>query len=65
MKDTNLFSQWLNFNYFTELFGAIHPGAIIVTLVSVGILLPGIKFLFLKRMKMLPGALVAVVQVFY
>lgn len=57
----SLFSNGLNFGYFTELFGAIHPGAIIVTLVSVGILIAWDKFPALKRMKMLPGALVAVV----
>ncbi|MDN3695236.1 SulP family inorganic anion transporter [Chryseobacterium tructae] len=57
----SLFSNGLNFGYFTELFGAIHIGAIIVTLVSVGILIAWDKIPALKRMKMLPGALVAVV----
>ncbi|WET48352.1 SulP family inorganic anion transporter [Chryseobacterium indologenes] len=57
----SLFSNGLNLNYFTELFGAIHLGAIIVTGVSVGILIAWDKFPALKRMKMLPGALVAVV----
>ncbi|OCA80157.1 hypothetical protein BBH99_04735 [Chryseobacterium contaminans] len=57
----SLFSNGLNFGYFTELFGAIHPGAIIVTAVSVGILIAWDKIPVLKRMKMLPGALVAVV----
>jgi MFS superfamily sulfate permease-like transporter len=59
----SLFSNGLNFGYFTELFGAIHPGAIIVTAVSVGILIAWDKIPVLKRMKMLPGALVAVVTV--
>ncbi len=57
----SLFSNGLNLNYFTELLGAIHPGAIIVTLVSVGILIAWDKVPALKRMKMLPGALVAVI----
>lgn len=57
----SLFSNGVNFGYFTELFGAIHPGAIIVTLVSVGILIAWDRVPALKRMKMLPGALVAVV----
>ncbi|MFP3591705.1 SulP family inorganic anion transporter [Chryseobacterium sp. SIMBA_038] len=57
----SIFDNGLNFGYFTELFGAIHPGAIVVTLVSIGILLAWDKIPTLKRMKMLPGALVAVV----
>lgn len=56
-----LFSNGINFNYFSELAGAIHPGAVIVTLVSVGLLLLWDRVSALKRMKMLPGALVAVV----
>lgn len=55
-----LFSNGINFNYFSELMGAIHPGAVIVTLVSVGLLLAWDQIPALKRMKMLPGALVAV-----
>lgn len=55
-----LFSDGFNINYFSELFSAIHPGAIIVTLVSVGVLLAWDKFPALKKLKMLPGALVAV-----
>ncbi|MDF2552022.1 MAG: hypothetical protein K0R77_1297 [Chryseobacterium sp.] len=57
----SIFDSGLNFDYFTELFGAIHPGAVVVTLVSVGILLAWDHILILKRIKMLPGALVAVV----
>ncbi|MEI7486330.1 MAG: SulP family inorganic anion transporter [Chryseobacterium sp.] len=57
----SIFDNGLNFGYFTELFGAIHLGAIVVTLVSIGILLAWDKIPTLKRMKMLPGALVAVV----
>lgn len=57
----SIFDNGLNFGYFDELFGAIHPGAIIVTLVSVGILITWDKVQALKRIKMLPGALVAVV----
>lgn len=55
-----LFSNGINFDYFSELFGAVHPGAIIVTLVSVALLLIWDRIPVLKRMKMLPGALVAV-----
>jgi len=57
----SIFDNGLNFGYFTELLGAVHPGAILVTLVSVGILIAWDKIPALKRMKMLPGALVAVV----
>ncbi|SDQ36011.1 Sulfate permease, MFS superfamily [Chryseobacterium soldanellicola] len=57
----SIFDNGLNFGYFTELLGAIHPGAIVVTLVSVAILIAWDKIQVLKRMKMLPGALVAVV----
>ncbi len=57
----SIFDNGLNFGYFDELFGAIHPGAIIVTLVSVAILITWDKVHALKRIKMLPGALVAVV----
>jgi len=57
----SIFDNGLNFGYFTELFGAIHPGAIIVTLVSIAILITWDKVHALKRIKMLPGALVAVV----
>ena len=38
-----------------------HIGVIIVTLVSLGILISYTKFSFLKKMKLLPGALVAVI----
>lgn len=57
----SIFDNGLNLGYFSELFGAIHPGAIIVTLVSISILITWDKVHFLKRIKMLPGALVAVV----
>lgn len=57
----SIFDKGLNFNYFTELLGAVHVGAILVTLVSVSVLLIWDKVPALKRMKMLPGALVAVV----
>jgi len=38
----------------------IHPGALIVVLVSLGILIAFLKVPFLKRMQSIPGALVAV-----
>lgn len=47
-------------SYFSELIAGIHPGAIMVTLVSIGILLAWDKVPSLKKMKMIPGALVAV-----
>lgn len=56
-----IFDKGLNFGYFSELLGAIHPGAIVVTLVSVGILLAWDHISVLKRLKLLPGALVAVI----
>jgi len=57
----SIFDKGLNFGYFSELLGAIHPGAIIVTLVSVAILLAWDHIPLLKRLKLLPGALVAVI----
>jgi len=57
----SLFDNGFNISYFTELFGAIHPGAIIVTLISMGILLAWDNITILKRLKLLPGALVAVI----
>ena len=56
-----LFANGFNLNYFTELFSAIHPGAVIVTLVSVAILIAWDKVPALKKIKLIPGALVAVV----
>ena len=47
-------------SYFSELIAGIHPGAIMVTLVSIGILVAWDKVPLLKKMKMIPGALVAV-----
>lgn len=58
----SVFDNGLNFGYFTELFGAIQPGAIIITLVSVAILITWDRVYALRRIKMLPGALVAVVM---
>lgn len=63
-----LFKGGINLNYFKELFqyfqdaiNDIQPGAVIVTIVSISLLLAWDKIPTLKRMKMLPGALVAVV----
>jgi len=58
----SLFGKGFNLEYFPELFSAIHPGAVVVTLLSIVILLAWDRFTFLKKMKMLPGALVAVVS---
>ena len=55
-----LFANGFNPNYFSELAAGIHPGAVIVTLVSISILLAWDKFPALKKLKMIPGALVAV-----
>ena len=57
----SLFDNGFNMGYFTELFAAIHPGAIVVTLVSMGMLLAWDNVTALKRLKLLPGALVAVI----
>lgn len=46
--------------YYTELFNSMHLGAIVVTLISLAILLAWDKVPFLKKLKLLPGALVAV-----
>lgn len=56
----SLFGNGFNPNYFSELFAGINFGAIIITVVSIGILLAWEKIPFLKKIKMLPGALVAV-----
>lgn len=56
-----LFENGFNSNYFNELFAAIHPGAVVVTIVSVIILLTWENVPVLRRIKMLPGALVAVI----
>ncbi|MCQ4036025.1 SulP family inorganic anion transporter [Kaistella montana] len=55
-----LFANGFNPNFFTELFSAIHPGAVMVTLVSVAILIAWDQVPALKKIKMVPGALVAV-----
>ncbi len=57
----SLFDNGVNFGYFSVLKGAMHPGAIVVTLVSLGILLAWDKISALKKLKILPGALVAVI----
>lgn len=56
----SLFANGFNSGYFTELYSGINGGAIIITLVSIGILLAWDKFPALKKLKMVPGALVAV-----
>lgn len=61
MSSETLFENGINFNYFNEVFGAIHPGAVVVTIVSVIILLTWENVPVLRRIKMLPGALVAVI----
>lgn len=56
-----LFDDGFNLSYFSELFSSIHTGAIVVTLVSIAILLTWDNVSALKKIKMLPGALVAVI----
>ncbi len=56
----SLFRNGFNPTYFTELFAGIQPGAIVITLFSIGILLAWEKVPALKKLKMIPGALVAV-----
>lgn len=56
----SLFAGGFNPDYFMELFFGIHLGAVIITLVSIAILLAWDNNSKLKRLKMLPGALVAV-----
>lgn len=46
--------------FFSNGFQTVHLGTLIVTLVSIGILLIWEKAAFLRKLKMLPGALVAV-----
>lgn len=60
-SNETLFDNGFNINYFSELFSSIHPGAIVVTMVSIAILLAWDYIPSLKKLKMLPGALVAVV----
>lgn len=62
MSNETLFDNGINLNYFNDLFAAIHPGAIVITLISIGILLAWDKIPSLKKLKMLPGALVAVIS---
>ncbi|WP_312075166.1 SulP family inorganic anion transporter [Chryseobacterium sp.] len=57
-----LFDNGINFRYFEEAFHAIHPGALVITLFSVALLIIWDKVPFLKKLKMLPGALAAVVS---
>lgn len=50
-----------NLEYISNIFNSVHPGAIIVTLVSMAILLAWDYIPSLKKLKLLPGALVAVI----
>lgn len=52
-----LFDNGINLKYFEEASHAIHPGALIITIVSIAILLIWDKVPALKKLKMLPGAL--------
>ncbi len=47
--------------YFTNALSSVSPGAVIITLISLAILIVWDKVAALKKLKMLPGALVAVI----
>ena len=57
----SLFDNGFNSGYFAELLSAIHPGEVVITLVSISILLAWDNVPALKKLKVLPGALVAVI----
>lgn len=61
ISSETLFENGFNPYYFSEILSAIHPGAVIVTIVSISILLIWERVPALKKLKMLPGALVAVI----
>ena len=56
----HLFDSGINMAYFTERLGAIHLGAIIITIVSIVVLLIWDNVPALNKIKLLPSALVAV-----
>lgn len=56
----HLFDSGINMAYFTERLGAIHLGAIIITIVSIVVLLIWDSVPALNKIKLLPSALVAV-----
>lgn len=58
----SLFANGFNQDYFSEIFNAIHLGAILVTIISVSVLLAWDSVPQLKKLKMLPGALAAVIS---
>ncbi len=58
--DSVLGADGFSLNSLAAMAGGIHPGAVIVTLVSVAILLAWDNVPALKKIKMIPGALVAV-----
>ncbi len=60
MGSETLFDNGINWAYFGEMLQAIHPGAVIITLISLAVLLSWDKIPALKKLKLLPGALVAV-----
>ncbi|QFG52218.1 SulP family inorganic anion transporter [Chryseobacterium sp.] len=60
--DSVLGADGFSLNSLAAMAGGIHPGAVIVTLVSVAILLAWDNVPALKKIKMIPGALVAVVS---
>ncbi len=60
-----VFENGYNFStigdYISNVFSSIHPGAVVVTLCSLAILIAWDKIPGLKKLKLLPGALVAVI----
>ena len=60
--NTTLFAESYNvMEYLQNLMSSVHLGAILITLISLAILIAWDKIPSLKKLKMLPGALVAVV----
>ncbi|MDO5609061.1 MAG: SulP family inorganic anion transporter [Capnocytophaga sp.] len=57
----NIFGKGLNFSYFAELISNIQLGAVVIALLSVLVLVVWDKIPFLKKLKMLPAALVVVI----
>lgn len=57
----SLSTEGMGVGYLSQIMEAVHPGAVIITLISMAILITWDKVPALKKLKMLPGALVAVV----
>lgn len=58
--EQELFDSGINFTYFTERISHLHWGAILITLISIAVILIWDSIPFLKKIKLLPSALLAV-----